>query len=734
MTSRAEKIDQIIVSRKPISEKTEKTIEQLRNVEGALNNVSALLLQVAQKEIPAEQKDKAKTLQEEVRKILDEKIPQSIRELAQLQRRFSRPTLNIGVAGNARQGKSTFLQALTGLTSDEIPSAAEGHCTGAPSVIVNHTETYADIEFFTDGEFLREVILPFYSILGLSPQPVSFHSFANSPLPQPSKQLNATEEELYKKLNDRQARSKEYQNLLNQSPKRINKEQIREYIAQQDNNGNLLASWIAVKMATIYCPFKVQDAGRISVCDTPGLGDFVCGAEDNLVHNIANNIDAALMLKRVPNGGIVAPTDTQLYDLIPKAIPELSPKDWSHFIINRKDTDTDDSVKYFEKQLSESTIKVRRTITLNAVKQEDVLANFNTILEDIAGNQRNLDDTLYQVRYEKVKTLIAEVQTLAKELGALFPAASGDQEGFMQAIAMFNHSVWGNLCEQLTDLVEEWKKRRDLEHPQFIDNLNELQKELQTIPGMPTEAELEKSGKVLGKPVAHTFYCQAIRRNIVSSFDRMDLGFKQFFDELRDEAKKCFTAEDGGKLGKVVFAQDNAETKSWWASLADEIALVGTTEQSKGIANRIATAISNFENASLSFRGFLLPRILPCLDVLDTDSLAHGPYRYKAGGTEETLAQIEAAAKSGIYEACSAIQGYAKEPSMSLFATIDELRDAVTRTGNAVVAGQVWSNFYAEHRSEVWSETFQKKEADIKFRKEWQNAVDALNEKVKHFV
>jgi hypothetical protein len=371
--------------------------------------------------------------------------------------------------------------------------------------------------------------------------------------------------------------------------------------------------------------------------------------------------------------------------------------------------------------------------------KEAVLSEFDKILNGIAANQQALDDNLYQARFEKVKTLIAEVQTLAKELGGLFPAASGDQEGFMQAITMFNESVWLNLGAKLTDLVEEWKKQGAIDHPQFIDNLKELQQELQTIPGMPTEAEFEKGAKSLGRVVAHAFYCQAIRRNIVNSFDRMDLGFKRFFDELRDEAKKCFTAEDGGKLGKIEFSPGTngagyAEKKSWWASLADEIALVGKTEQSEKIANRIAAAIRQFDMASLSFRGFLLPRILPCLDVLDTNNPTHNPYRYKGGDTKDALDQIEVAAKCGIYEACSAIQGYAKEPSMSLFATIDELRDAVIRTGNVVVAGQVWSNFYAEHRSEVWSETFQRKEADIKFRKEWQNAVDALNEKIKNFV
>ncbi|TAF21465.1 MAG: hypothetical protein EAZ76_00440, partial [Nostocales cyanobacterium] len=51
------------------------------------------------------------------------RIDEELKVLDKLRLRFARKTLNIGVVGLARQGKSTLLQILSGLTDAEIPSS-----------------------------------------------------------------------------------------------------------------------------------------------------------------------------------------------------------------------------------------------------------------------------------------------------------------------------------------------------------------------------------------------------------------------------------------------------------------------------------------------------------------------------------------------------------------------------------------------------------------------------------
>ena len=153
-SSRPQRIDQILNDRRPFATKANKLATQLSSVSQALENLSTFLPEVLKRDIPDESRDKIVRLQSRVPKIQVD-ISEQKAELQQLGLRFSRNTLNVGIVGNARQGKSTFLQALTGLTSEEIPSAETDHCTGAPSLIINHNETYADIQYFTKSELVR---------------------------------------------------------------------------------------------------------------------------------------------------------------------------------------------------------------------------------------------------------------------------------------------------------------------------------------------------------------------------------------------------------------------------------------------------------------------------------------------------------------------------------------------------------------------------------------------------
>jgi len=212
-SSRSGKIFEILANRRPFAEKANRKVEELRTAFAALADFVAFLPSMVQRDIPEESRNKIAMLERQV-PALQANITKQQAELQQLALRFGRGTLNIGIVGNARQGKSTFLQALTGLTGDEIPAAETDHCTGAPSLIINHKDTYADVEYFTESGFLQEIIAPFYMQLSLTPLPTSFQAFASAPLATPNRKLSATEDALYDKLSYRHAVAKEYQPLL----------------------------------------------------------------------------------------------------------------------------------------------------------------------------------------------------------------------------------------------------------------------------------------------------------------------------------------------------------------------------------------------------------------------------------------------------------------------------------------------------------------------------------------
>ena len=69
---------------------------------------------------------------------LKQKIAAQKNELHRLQNRFSRNSVQIAFIGQARQGKSSFLQRISGLNDDTIPSSSATDCTGAISIISNY--------------------------------------------------------------------------------------------------------------------------------------------------------------------------------------------------------------------------------------------------------------------------------------------------------------------------------------------------------------------------------------------------------------------------------------------------------------------------------------------------------------------------------------------------------------------------------------------------------------------
>ena len=75
------------------------------------------------KNAPAEIKD---IFEKHKRQNLREKINHSLYELEKVKNRIKRSTINIGVSGQARVGKSTLLQTISGLTDEQIPTGSGG--------------------------------------------------------------------------------------------------------------------------------------------------------------------------------------------------------------------------------------------------------------------------------------------------------------------------------------------------------------------------------------------------------------------------------------------------------------------------------------------------------------------------------------------------------------------------------------------------------------------------------
>jgi hypothetical protein len=265
-----------------------------------------------------------------------------------LQLKRSRKSIHIGIVGQARQGKSRLLQSLTGLSETEVATSKNEHCTGVSARFENYPgEVSGEIAFHTERSFIQEVLGAYYGQgeggLNLGELPRSMAEFSHNPLPALPEKLNgqpigAVQQAAYEHLQDYHRRSPHYRELLSGLTRsKCTREEIRKYTAQVDTENQKTADWMAVRSATIRCPFPAEDIGAITLVDTPGLGDTRPGEMDRIFKTLREEVDFILFV-RLPNAiaaGGWSPLDLQLYDKARLALMPIPIDRCSMMLLNR---------------------------------------------------------------------------------------------------------------------------------------------------------------------------------------------------------------------------------------------------------------------------------------------------------------------------------------------------------------------------------------------------------------
>lgn len=383
-TNRQSKISKIIEQRRPLANSIERTEKNLRVLLEKLESLEACQ-QYLLPRVDGEVLGKLQSIN--CRDLIND-IESEFGKISKLKTRFLRNTLNIGVIGRARQGKSRLLQSLSGLSTVEIPTGEHSHCTGVQSTICHNSniETYGEVQFYSEREFLDTVIAPYYDKLNLGVKPFSLDEFKRKPLPTLSEELSkkAVEGAIYEHLCKYHEHFDDYYHFINTLPKQINRQEIREYVAQDNSSGNrVYFKYLAVKEAKIFCSFPNMDVGQIALIDMPGLGDTGLGDEERLIKILSKNVDLVLFIRLPkPLGEFWADVDVKLYDVAKSALTEISLEKWSFLVLNRTfaSSQIGDNSAYCQDLANshhDKNIRVVDCIIANCADSED--ANFKVL-------------------------------------------------------------------------------------------------------------------------------------------------------------------------------------------------------------------------------------------------------------------------------------------------------------------------------------------------------------------
>jgi hypothetical protein len=711
-TERTRQIQAIIAQRLPLRKKIAIIEENLRSLSRSLDlnqNRDRLIFQVPDPE--------AQNLQQLNFAQLQTQIQFQLARLDLLKNRFNRDTINIGVIGRAGQGKSLLLQSLTGLSSNEIPTGDRGHCTGVRSTISHQSEieTYGEITFHSEHSFLQEIIAPYYEDLGLGQVPYSLDEFARNPLSSRSNHLanTAVAEGKYEYLQKYYHYLPQYRHLLNKlTPIKITKEQIREYVAQDNLQGErVYYNYLAVREAKIFCSFPHPDVGQIALIDMPGLGDTGVGDEQRLIEILSQDVDLVLMVRLPrPPRDYWGDVDLQLYDTASKALTALPFKDWSFLILNHTEVHSpigNNSV-YCQDLASDRTNKglyFADYITANCADPEAVnLKLLDPVLNYLVDRITELDRAYVSSCQEDLLQLQQEVAAELDKVSQALKGLAQNSNYFPKFIELFDE-LWVDLASGLEELLHDLRAERDLENLEFKQQVEAAVAACREDNGIPSEQKIEKLRHSKGGyPNAYYECLNEVRAHLSQHFLLLDDVLKEAIDKVKAQVTQILI--ERGKLGNLTEAR-KAEF------------IIAIAEIIPDNLKRLKLGFQTLAEFELSYRGLIQHRIRQHLDDLTPDEtliqLSSSP------SAAEVLSYLNSLHAEAIYKCETALDDLLAEPNQAAFAIVEEFLDRILR---AKQVRQEWLKFLQEVYDRVWVDEFEEFGKNNQISQEWMTWVE----------
>ncbi|MEB3189078.1 MAG: dynamin family protein, partial [Snowella sp.] len=706
--SRSAKIAEIIDKRKPLAQRIETAIGNLEALRGALKSI-----EMKRKELLPKLKDEtAKDKLEGIDFIsAHDAITSQLVHLEKLEARFARKTLNVGVIGMMRQGKSTLLQSLTGLDNNVIPAKSGGVCTAVRSKIRHqpHGETQAIVSFHSESSFVNEVLKPYYNDLSLTPVPHTLADFIYSELPSLKPENTSQQQAIYNRFVDDYYKNRHsLQKYLKPTEVKeaIAIDKIQEYVTHLHGKpGDEQYKYLAVKEVEISCTFPNDDVGKITVVDIPGLGDFKSSDRQLMLETLGKEVDVILLIRR-PDviGDDLQDKDTELYDKAEIAVNDLSKR---IFIVLNRLSGNDaalDACKDFEAKLRGGSLGIGFVDCLIAdcsdanEAQNKVL---DIVLNYLTQKITELDFELAKLCQDNLQSIHKAVQKALedsrKALGDIDDDDYQDiEEIYSELFGDKDSGWWREITLRLQELRSEiWFQRQapnDDLYEAFMEALNLCTADKGILSKENAIELINDQIKIVGAFRAYPDYQDELRVLISHRFLALDTSLQQTVEKMKTRVAKIL--KDVGKV-EALSALDGTP-------FFDEIYdLVPDRYRMLKEGFRI---IAEFR---LSYRGLILPRIRQHLDGLTSITAMAGHHGFSETQEDQTLAvsanttadeifmALEIDYDKAIYRLKPALEELLCEPNEAVFAMVEEFIDNVIRQQGI---SNEWKNFLRRYK------------------------------------
>lgn len=447
-------------------------------------------------------------------------IDRELVELENLKQRLSRKTLNIGVVGRMRQGKSRLLQSLTGLTDAEIPTSSEGVCTRVLSKIFHESNPEMvrnEVEFHSYSS-LQDILQLYFEKLDLKgvypivPDDLDIGKFPPALPPHKSEDTNARflslrlRKEYYLKY-------KRYKSLLSSFSKTIQipKNQIKQYTTQiQGNDNNTNSEYLAVKELRIHCQFSdEEELGKIGVVDLPGLGDDSILDVELLIKTLKQDIDFIIFVRRPdPIGDDWQEADRNMYQVAHHALGDFPIKKCSFMVFNKNSKQEQESLascNRFQKTMESQGIEVSHSVIADCTDAAEVKNQILIpVIENLAQNIHNVYRQYLHFHNQRLENLSEEI---SQELKQAHNALEGfSKQGGKDINDWFEDELWKPLAGNIFQKRDQLNENRNTSDIEFEKKVNEVLEECRKEDIVPSEENIREFRDAYGDSYKIAYY------------------------------------------------------------------------------------------------------------------------------------------------------------------------------------------------------------------------------------
>lgn len=605
------------------------------------------------------------------------------------------------------------------MTAAEIPDGDRLHCTGVSSTIHHNPNpnepAYGLVWFHSEQSFLEEIIRPYYEKLRWGTPPTTLQDFAQQPLPSLPSDLKiyAAPKAMHEHLTDyRDKLGKYYHLLTTPSPLRISREQIREYVAQDNTEGHrIYFNYMAVKKVEIFCPFPNSDIGSIALIDTLGLGDTGVGDEERLVKTLGEDVDAILFV-RMPksSGDYWADVDVQLYDTAKKALVDLPVNLWSFLVLNQTalDSNNGDNSKNcldLADSLNKTHIEVVKCAIADCANSQPANQVLDEVLNYLTANITALDKQYASACQERLNQLYHQINVELNKARNALVAITSDTRKFLNLFEQLLQDIASGLVE----LVAQLQQQRQNIDPYFEQQVKSALKACEDTKCLPSETII-KSRAISPEfkqsyEAVYRIYIAELRACLSQHFLSLDEGMKQSIYHLKSQVTDVLVSQ--GRLGEITQKRGPEFLKLMADLLSKQ-------------QNQLELGFTTLWKFDISYGALLLKVIRESLNKLlapDTNKPTKPPLDAAA-----VRANLELLHKEAIAECSEILERWLTMPSQVGYYMVEEFVDRILYAEGIKEEWFVFLN-QEDVRSLIWPE-FKQLDAMKQLQQGWNGMVE----------